>query len=92
MLYLLDAHSGLAQASALDLSQKWLRQFGIPRQRTQLNYVSILMMGCLWGFAGVDFLQTSTLPFSPADHHASDIGVAASTQKVYQLTAYNIHS
>ena len=50
------------------------------------------MMGCLWGIAGVDILQISTLPFSPADHHASDIGVAAPFQKVYLLTAYNVYS
>ena len=96
MLYLLDAHSGLAAiispSKCLGLEPKWHCHFGIPRQRAQLNYVSILMMGCLWGFVGVDILQISTLPFSPADHHASDIGVAAPFQKVYQLTAYNAYS
>ena len=40
----------------------------------------------------MDILQTSTLPFSPADHHANDIRVAATSQKVYQLTAYNTHT
>ena len=57
---MLDAHSGLAQASALDLSQNGIGHFGIPRQHARLNHVSILMMGRLWGFVGVDILQTST--------------------------------
>ena len=57
---MLDAHSGLAQASALDLSQNGVGHFGIPRQHARLNHVSILMMGRLWGFVGVDILQTST--------------------------------
>ena len=67
MLYMLDAHSGLAQASALDLSQNGVCHFGIPRQHTRLNYVSILMMGCPWGLVGVDILQTST-PNTPKLH------------------------
>ena len=45
---------------SLGLEPKWHCHFGIPRQRTQLYYVSILMMGCPWGFAGVDILRTST--------------------------------
>ena len=82
----------VSPGECLGLEPKWHCHFGIPRQRTQLYYVSILMMGCPWGFAGVDILRTSTLPFSPADHHASDIGVAATSQKVHQLTAYNTYS
>ena len=54
---MLDAHSGLAQASALDLSQNGIGHFGIPRQHARLNHVSILMVGRLWGFAGVDILK-----------------------------------
>ena len=57
---MLDAHSGLAQASALDLSQNGIGHFGIPRQHARLNHVSTLMVGRLWGFVGVDILQTST--------------------------------
>ena len=93
-IYALSAGCSLwiSPGCCLGLEPKWHCHFGIPRQRAQLNYVSILMMGCLWGFAGVDILKISTLPFSPADHHASDIGVAATSQKVYQLTAYNTHS
>ena len=59
---MLDAHSGLAQASVLDLSQNGICHFGIPRQHARLNHVSILMMGRLWGFVGVDILPTSTVP------------------------------
>ena len=93
-IYALSAGCSLliSPGRCLGLEPKWHCHFGIPRQRTHLYYVSILMMGCLWGFAGVDILRTSTLPFSPADHHASDIGVAATSQKVYQLTAYNSYS
>ena len=42
----------------------------------------------------MDILRTSTLPFSPADHHASDIGVAATSQKEYinLLLITHIHS
>ena len=41
--------------------------------------------GVSWGFVGVDILQTSTLPFSPTDHHANDMGVAALSQKYNNL-------
>ena len=93
-IYALSAGCSLltSPGGCLGLEPKWHCHFGIPRQRTQLYYVSILMMGCPWGFAGVDILRTSTLPFSPADHHASDIGVAAAPQKVHHLTADNIYS
>ena len=93
-IYALSAGCSLliSPGRCLGLEPKWHCHFGIPRQRTHLYYVSILMMGCLWGFAGVDILRTSTLPFSPADHHASDIGDAATSQKVYQLTAHNSYS
>ena len=50
----------ISPGRCLGLEPKWLCHFGISRQRTLLYYVSILMMGCLWGFAGVDILRTST--------------------------------
>ena len=50
----------ISPGRCLGLEPKWHCHFGIPRQRTHLYYVSILMMGCLWGFAGVDILRTST--------------------------------
>ena len=43
---MLDAHSGLAQVSALDLSQNGIGHFGIPRQHLRLNHVSTLTVGC----------------------------------------------
>ena len=51
----------ISPGRCLGLEPKWHCHFGIPRQRTHLSYVSILMMGCLWGFAGVDILRTSTV-------------------------------
>ena len=50
----------ISPGRCLGLEPKWHCHFGIPKQRTHLYYVSILMMGCLWGFAGVDILRTST--------------------------------
>ena len=50
----------ISPGGCLGLEPKWHCHFGIPRQRTQLYYVSILMMGCPWGVAGVDILRTST--------------------------------
>ena len=46
LLCMLDAHSGFAQASALDLSQNGIGHFGIPRQHFRLDHVSTLMVGC----------------------------------------------
>ena len=61
-IYALSAGCSLliSPGRCLGLEPKWHCHFGIPRQRTHLYYVSILMMGCLWGFAGVDILRTST--------------------------------
>ena len=61
-IYALSAGCSLltSPGGCLGLEPKWHCHFGIPRQRTQLYYVSILMMGCPWGFAGVDILRTST--------------------------------
>ena len=61
-IYALSAGCSLltSPGECLGLEPKWHCHFGIPRQRTQLYYVSILMMGCPWGFAGVDILRTST--------------------------------
>ena len=50
----------ISPGGCLGLEPKWHCHFGIPRQHTQLYYVSTLMMGCPWGFAGVDILRTST--------------------------------
>ena len=46
LLCMLDALSGFAQVSALDLSQNGIGHFGIPRQHIRLNHVSTLMVGC----------------------------------------------
>ena len=59
---MLDALSGLAQASALDLSQNGVGHFGIPRQHARLNHVSTLMVG-RWGFVGV-LLHQSKYPIA----------------------------
>ena len=42
------------------------------------------------GIVGVDILQTSTLPFSPTDHHAKLHESRSPSQKERILTAYNI--
>ena len=57
---MLDALSGSAQASALDLSQNGIGHFGIPGQHARLYHVSTLMVVRLWGFVGVDTLKIST--------------------------------
>ena len=57
---MLEALSGSAQASALDLSQNGIGHFGTPRQYARLYHVSTLMVGRLWGFVGVDTLKIST--------------------------------
>ena len=42
----LEALSGFAQGSALDLSQNGIGHFGIPRQHIRLDHVSTLLVGC----------------------------------------------
>ena len=46
LMYQLEALSGFAQGSALDLSQNGIGHFGIPRQHIRLNHVSTLIVGC----------------------------------------------
>ena len=70
---MLDALSGSAQASALDLSQNGVGHFGIPRQHSRLNHVSTLLVGRLWGFVGVDILQTSTALAQPWNMYGRDL-------------------
>ena len=82
LLYMLDALSGFAQASALDLSQNGVGHFGIPRQHMRLNHVSTLMVGRLGGLWEWTFFKHQHSPSVPQITMLSDMRVAVLSQKV----------
>ena len=86
--YVLAAGCSLLISPGRCFKTKWHCHFGIPRQRTRLYYVPILMMGCLLGICGSGYSSNINTPLQSR----SDIGVAATSQKVYQLTAYTSYS